>query len=991
MAGEEISALERDGRNWSAYRKMLLHEADVEGLQGLFDGTEAQLLDERGTDSLWDQRNAQAMCLFAMTIPDSLFLRISHFDTAREVLLYLQSLFEKTTTTNTTTVHEAQHSDTMRVAARSRHEVRNRSRRQWEDSPSNGTRRERERTTTDQGRVEMRVRVAEKGAKSRGGVGEQEVAARRPGSRATDETTSGVSLMTPASSPVPRNDEVVLTEEPPIELEPPPRRKSDATQPIRTPHDRESSGEGRGVAMGHREAAGDEVEGRDSEMDDDEPCRAHECVNDKRSRVEMSEDKTTMATPDAPPSTPLEGEWIGKTSGGGAAWTAPEMNWPTRYSTSTRGASHDHPDSAEDAETRYSPRQPEDPGDATDDDAHHPDEPTEPPDNTESARVRGGEERVEERVSEASRGRADETAESGGTTGARTESRSDKGVPGNTKVDPEDPGGATNSCEVVEVEPGGETADGRDECVAHGDAYTEVDEEAGEQRRDAQLERESARTRRDVSIEMERGSASTLRRSTTTDEENDQCPSRDGDDVPEMPPEPPDGPARPENQPQSAELEGEWDVLPASYEVGRTGGDTDGSGVSEGDGDPRNRPKTAQSASERERERLEGRSPDDSPEGGRNDRGDPSGEAHASGASGRIEDVWKWPRKLRKASKRVSEHSERRTRVDSPRSAKESEDPGGETVAPGGVQSVQEGPRKVRDERVNETNAPSRVIGPGRHLDVQGDSEVVEGNPDRAKVVEGAGNDGKQPRTEGDQRYVETNAPGRDGGPGGHIGESVESGEVEGDRERQSDGDGIEMDREWCWTDSATSGARRDSRRVGLQPLAEVRSSRQERRQRTMAHAPRPSTPPSRYARSLSDHVDPPRRRGRLKTKSRRVSQTQARRYAHQAIRTRRGHYRIRFICCTGTWDGAEAISSRKTRRRGHWSRSRPSAHTRSSKDFSRAATCHIGQSLKRSAPLPPRVGKIPFPQSTIQFVQRYIWYLFIYFYLFCLRATTSS
>ena len=116
MAGEEIFALEQDGRNWSAYRKMLLHEADVEGLRGLFDGTEAQPLDERGTDSLWDQWNAQAMCLFTMTIPDSLFLRISHFDTVREVLLYLQSLFEKTTTT-TTTVHD---NDTTRTAARAR-------------------------------------------------------------------------------------------------------------------------------------------------------------------------------------------------------------------------------------------------------------------------------------------------------------------------------------------------------------------------------------------------------------------------------------------------------------------------------------------------------------------------------------------------------------------------------------------------------------------------------------------------------------------------------------------------------------------------------------------------------------------------------------------------------------------------------------------------------------------------------------------------------
>ena len=83
MAGEEIFALEQDGRNWSAYSKMLLHEADVEGLQGLFDGTEAQPLDEGGTDSLWDQWNAQAMYVFIrhdhsrLTIPLNFPLRHS--------------------------------------------------------------------------------------------------------------------------------------------------------------------------------------------------------------------------------------------------------------------------------------------------------------------------------------------------------------------------------------------------------------------------------------------------------------------------------------------------------------------------------------------------------------------------------------------------------------------------------------------------------------------------------------------------------------------------------------------------------------------------------------------------------------------------------------------------------------------------------------------------------------------------------------------------
>ena len=62
--------------------------------------------------------------------------------------------------------------------ARNTNEVRKGSGRQWEDSPSNGTRCEHKHMMTNQGRVEMRVRVATKGAKSCGRVGGQEVAAR---------------------------------------------------------------------------------------------------------------------------------------------------------------------------------------------------------------------------------------------------------------------------------------------------------------------------------------------------------------------------------------------------------------------------------------------------------------------------------------------------------------------------------------------------------------------------------------------------------------------------------------------------------------------------------------------------------------------------------------------------------------------------------------------------------------------------------------------
>ena len=835
MAGDEIFALEQDGRNWSAYRKMLLHEADVEGLRGLFDGTEAQPLDERGTDSLWDQQNAQAMCLFAMTIPDSLFLRISHFDTALEALLYLQSLFEKTTTT-TTTVHD---DDTTCTAARARKTFGGTCRKCGEVGHK----------ARECARVENRL--------------EKPTVEKSDHARRCERKRGTENLKRVQSQP--------------------PEGQSGATSHVRTPPSEDASD---GEAQG---ATGEEVEG--GEMDDDEPRRAHERIDDEDSRVEMSEDKTTTATPGAPPSMPLEGEWIEKASGGSSEPTAHEMT-----SASARGASHDHPaeDAApmnpdEDAGQTDSPRPPEDPGDATDDDSRHPDEPTEPPDDAESARVRGGEGRVEADVERSSRGRADETVGSDSAMGARTESRNDEGVPGSSKDDPEDPGGATDRRDVVEVEPGGETMGRRSGRVADESADAEVDEEVGGARRDAQVDGESAGTCR--ASEREGKSASV--HSRTTDEENDQCPPTDDDDIPGIapaPPEPPDGTAKPQDESPSAELEGKWRLV-ASYEVGPTSAEADMPGVSKGDEDPRNRPKGAQNASERARERSKRRPRKHLPEGGRNDRGDPSGEAYASGASGRIEDVWKRPRELQSASKRVGERSKKKVEEDSPeRPRGEPDEPGGETVVPGGVHNVQESPRKVRDERADGTNAPSRDTGPGGRLELQGDSRGVEVDPDRREVVEGTEHDGKRPRSEEDERYVETNALCRVRWPGGHVDEEDESGDVEGDRERRNDGDGIEMDVEWCRTDSATSGAHRDLKRVGSRPLAGVEASQHGRRRRTTAHVPEPSTLPPEHHRRPTDYANPPRRRGRIKTKPRRVSQAGSRKSTHHVVRPRQGY-----------------------------------------------------------------------------------------------------
>ena len=139
------------------------------------------------------------------------------------------------------------------------------------------------------------------------------------------------------------------------------------------------------------------------------------------------------------------------------------------------------------------------------------------------------------------------------------------------------------------------------------------------------------------------------------------------------------------------------------------------------------------------------------------------------------------------------------------RPGEEPQELGGETIVPGSVQSIQQGPRKVRDERVDNMNAPSQDTGPGGRLEVQEDSKGIEVDPDVCEVVEGAKHDGKRPRNEG-------NASRRDRGPGGHRGKEEVSGSIEDDQERYNDGDAIEMDVEWCRTDSATSSAQCDSK-----------------------------------------------------------------------------------------------------------------------------------------------------------------------------------
>ena len=167
--------------------------------------------------------------------------------------------------------------------------------------------------------------------------------------------------------------------------------------------------------------------------------------------------------------------------------------------------------------------------------------------------------------------------------------------------------------------------------------------------------------------------------------------------------------------------------------------------------------------------------------------------------------------------------------------------------------------------------------------------EVDEGNPDRRNVVEGAGYNGKQPEIVKNERDVETNALRRGNGPGGHLVEEVGPGDIEDDREHQSDGDGDEMNGRTARMDDATSGARRESKRLESRPIAENETSQNEQRERKIAHVPRPSTPPTIDHRHPMDHVNPPRRRGRIKTRPRQVSRIRARKLTHHFERSHRG------------------------------------------------------------------------------------------------------
>ena len=422
------------------------------------------------------------------------------------------------------------------------------------------------------------------------------------------------------------------------------------------------------------------------------------------------------------------------------------------------------------------------------DEPRRPTKPNDSPDELEVTRM----EEVEMSLSKASRG-----VQEGPGDGDDEERRS--GVPDEP---PDEPYGEPRNPEGVKVEPGGKAGKvERNGCAAHDDADAEVDGEVAETRRDTEVEVESVETRREASVEAEEWSASTHERSTATDEENDQRNETNVDDVPSTPPEPPPllnspyQPVKQHDEPPSVELEGERRSC-ASCDDGPTSDVTDAWRASEGVEDDGTRPRKLWKTSERERKRLRPKDEEDSPKEGALDELDaPGDEADASTASEDVEADGNQPTKLWNALEQVSERSKRKLGEDSPgRPGEEPEEPGGETAVQDDAHTYQGSPRGVTSDAGGGTNVPSRDRPPGGHLGDQEESRGVEIVRDRANIVDRAGYYGNHPGSEENEHDGGTDARTRDRGPGGHRGKQGESGDIDGDRERQSDGERDEMD-----------------------------------------------------------------------------------------------------------------------------------------------------------------------------------------------------
>ncbi|KIJ12359.1 hypothetical protein PAXINDRAFT_14835 [Paxillus involutus ATCC 200175] len=873
----EIPQLRVDGRNWTEYHEKLLRVAVQQNLDRLYDGTETL----QGDAEDWQQRNAIAKVLIVNTIPDSIFLRILQFESAYKFFKALKNLFEQDIATlellrelrNNRTKREAAYSpqtanDRVRTrnvgdASRCDDDVSNRSVRRNDHVPNGNTRRpERKREPKRQGRVEKGPGVGEKGGVLKGEKDDEKVAA-----------VSGVSLVKPTSSqedlpgtrvdpprhhhhskspsPSPTTHNLLFEQTAPMSRRPTRQRTQqeleEAARRYLARRKRED-GEGsrRGVESrdrGSREAVdedGEDVHVHHANVEPQQPqtvsqtadVKATDATNPNATSVGPA---TPMGRPYGPPNALNEGEKGGEEDEKG--------EWASGIETPSSN------DDGGDEDVRHAYVVPT----STLPPPYHalptPDERQRPT----SMPLEG------EMTGQQSSGHADEAA----THLERPPDESTTQLPGRTPYD-----------QTSNGEGRGEVVNGDDEVKGSEDkrntSYGDDEqrrrrEKARDQATGDQEGREVEETRTN---EGEECRTSVQARSTTNVDGHGQYTPNEGNS-PQEPPPPfphhPEPPPVPTPTPPAPAP-----TPPTSPYPERTHVDVDHA-------------KSNKTPARRRADAVH----------------DPGGEMkkppsiRLEGESGRRSSLHVKTDEIEMGDLKTCKTAAQRMCADA------LHDPGGETDAPGSQ------PLSVRLE--GEKGKASSLYVEADHDDVgtvdhnhdtqqsprrpvgtpDGDERRPNGPTEPPDEVEGGRGGNSEPRGTSRVETVESRESRQVDQPedervepGDREVEETKSKEVEGEIGGQSEGDGGHRDGRTINTGSPTSGTSRDSKRVETGALPDNETSQQHNgKPRASTSSPEPSTPPTPlpYAtKRPTHHPNPPRRRGRLKTRPTRVSRARA-------------------------------------------------------------------------------------------------------------------
>ncbi|KAF9230654.1 hypothetical protein BU15DRAFT_83363 [Melanogaster broomeanus] len=262
----------------------------------------------------------------------------------------------------------------------------------------------------------------------------------------------------------------------------------------------------------------------------------------------------------------------------------------------------------------------------------------------------------------------------------------------------------------------------------------------------------------------------------------------------------------------------------------------------------------------------------------------------------------------RSATKKTKTDNQRTSRVnkDSPRAPPEPPPP------------ILNHPERSRDDAMKsgEPSSPQTSTdahnGPGSEVAVPGDHRSER----------------ERPASERNGRDIEVNAPRRDTRPRDEVRDD------EGCRKGQSEGGSSRRDCGPSSNDGATSGTGRDSKRVEAGPLAEDEPSQHENQdQTTRSVLGLPQSPTNNHANRPTKPMNPPRRRGRLKTRSARIHRARGHAGMHPPITVASGPYRANptrrmHQICTGDARGVSQANqdpSRRTTGAVHEDRAPPS------------------------------------------------------------------